>query len=132
MQKNIFDKLQLTQTAIDDERAIVLHRAAGYVSVEGKPGELRNAGIPAAGNGGGGFSVHSTVSDLLHWHQSLKMIALLQTVCCAVFIDRNRCFDHSLHSRIAQIRFNITAREADWLDYGPICGDRKVDGALCK
>lgn len=71
MQRNIFDKLQLTQTAIDDEQAIVLHRAAGYMPVEGKPGELRNAPIPAAGSGGGGASAHSTVSDMLHWHQAL-------------------------------------------------------------
>lgn len=71
LQKNIFDKLKLSQSSVDDEQAIVPHRAAAYSPVEGKPGEFRNTAFPTAINGGGGTSMHSTVGDLLRWHQAL-------------------------------------------------------------
>jgi D-alanyl-D-alanine carboxypeptidase len=70
MQKNIFEKLGLAQTAIDDPLLIVPHRAAGYSPVEGTPGALRNR-PPLIFNGGGGVSGISTVGDLLRWHDAL-------------------------------------------------------------
>jgi len=71
LQKNIFDRLKLSHTSVDDEQAIVAHRAGAYSPVAEKPGEFRNTPFPAAINGGGGASIHSTVGDLLRWHEAL-------------------------------------------------------------
>jgi D-alanyl-D-alanine carboxypeptidase len=70
MQKNIFEKLGLAQTAINEQLQIVPHRAAGYSPVEGTPGAVRNRPAPIF-TGGGGFSGISTVGDLLRWHDAL-------------------------------------------------------------
>jgi D-alanyl-D-alanine carboxypeptidase len=70
MQKNVFDKLRLTQTSIEDEKTVLSDCATGYMKVEGTPGYTA-AGRRGGGNGGGGASGLSTVNDLLHWHDAL-------------------------------------------------------------
>jgi D-alanyl-D-alanine carboxypeptidase len=70
MQKNVFDKLRLNQTLIEDEKTVLSDCATGYMTVEETPG-YRAAGSRGGGNGGGGASGLSTVNDLLHWHDAL-------------------------------------------------------------
>jgi D-alanyl-D-alanine carboxypeptidase len=69
MQKNVFDRLRLTQTSIEDGKKDSPGAAAGYNRVEGKPGYTPVASHGA--NGGGGASGLSTVTDMLHWHDAL-------------------------------------------------------------
>jgi CubicO group peptidase (beta-lactamase class C family) len=69
MRKNVFDKLGLNQTRIEDEKTDPSGCAVGYNRVEGKPG-YSPAARPGA-NGGGGASGLSTVNDMLRWHDAL-------------------------------------------------------------
>lgn len=68
MQRNIFDKLALTRTSIEDPKAVIADSAAGYMPRESGG---YNSPLPLDGNGGGGTSCLSNVTDLLHWHDAL-------------------------------------------------------------
>lgn len=68
LEARFFGPLKLDHTALDDERAIVPGRVAGY---EGGPGKYRNAAPISMTIPGGAGAMRSTADDLAHWNAAL-------------------------------------------------------------
>ena len=71
MAENIFQRIGLAHTAMDEIEDIVPLRAAGYNRVPGKPGAFTNTKyIPYTTPGPAG-GLRSTVGDMGHWYEAL-------------------------------------------------------------
>jgi CubicO group peptidase (beta-lactamase class C family) len=71
LETNIIAPAGITTTVADREDDVVLHRASGYVPVEGKSGHFRNAPFFSMDNAGGAGALRSTAVDLARWQQAL-------------------------------------------------------------
>ena len=76
--ERMFEPLQMTQTRVVDWSAIVPHRAAGYVQLEGplQNGYYMSPTIMASASGG----LYSTVLDLVKWDAALYTEQLVSQV----------------------------------------------------
>ena len=71
LKARIFDKLALSQTAMDDVLAIVPNRASGYDLVKDSKGEFRNTTYASMTWPAGAGAMRSTIGDLAKWHDAL-------------------------------------------------------------
>jgi D-alanyl-D-alanine carboxypeptidase len=67
----IFDKVGLSQTALDDVQEIVPGRASGYDFVRGSNGVFHNTTYASMTWPGGAGAMRSSVGDLAKWHYAL-------------------------------------------------------------
>jgi len=71
MTSEIFDKLGMADTAADDARDVVRHRASGYSLIGGTPGRFRNADFTDMSVPYAAGALRSTVTDLARWNVAL-------------------------------------------------------------
>ncbi len=82
--------LGLTDTAYDDERAIVPHRAKGYQIRDGKLAYPMPLSVSVAAGGG---AMRSTAADLLRWQEALLGGKLLKPESLALMIEPTKLRD---------------------------------------
>ncbi len=68
---NVTSPAGIQNTAIDDERDVVLHRASGYSPIAASHGRYKNAPYFSMAVAGGAGGLRSTALDLAKWHQAL-------------------------------------------------------------
>lgn len=71
MKSEIFDKLGMTDTAADDARDVVPHRASGYSLIGGTPGKFRNADFTDMSVPYAAGALRSTAGDMARWNAAL-------------------------------------------------------------
>lgn len=71
MKTEIFDKLGMVDTAVDDARDVVPHRASGYTLIKGVPGQFRNADFTDMSVPYAAGALRSTVGDMARWNAGL-------------------------------------------------------------
>lgn len=71
MKSEIFDKLGMTDTAADDARDVVPHRASGYSLIGGTPGKFRNADFTDMSVPYAAGALRSTAGDMGRWNAAL-------------------------------------------------------------
>lgn len=71
LKERLFDKLGMSQTAIDAVQDIVPNRASGYDPIKGSKGEFYNTTYLSMTVPGGAGAMRSTVGDLAKWHYAL-------------------------------------------------------------
>ncbi|MBY8826180.1 serine hydrolase domain-containing protein [Sphingomonas colocasiae] len=88
--------LGLTDTAYDDERAIVPRRAKGYVLRDDKLAYPMPLSVSVAGGGG---AMRSSAADMLRWNQALLEGKLLKPESLAMMIEPTKLNDGRLTSQ---------------------------------
>jgi D-alanyl-D-alanine carboxypeptidase len=71
LKTKIFDRLGMVDTAADDARDVVPHRASGYSLIKGAPGQFRNADFTDMSVPYAAGALRSTVEDLARWNAGL-------------------------------------------------------------
>jgi CubicO group peptidase (beta-lactamase class C family) len=71
MQKEIFDKLGMADTAADDASDVVRGRATGYKLMGGVPGKFRNADFTDMSVPYAAGALRSTANDMARWNAAL-------------------------------------------------------------
>jgi CubicO group peptidase (beta-lactamase class C family) len=95
----IFEKLGMTRTSYENEREIVKNRAAGYSTVQAKPGTFQNATYISMRTPGGAGAMLSTVGDLAKWHRALFNGDVVSTASFKEMTTAARLNDGSLAVR---------------------------------
>lgn len=75
LRKNVFDRLEMSDSGYDWPAPILKNRAAGYV--KGSSGELTNAAFLDMGQPYAAGSLYSTVLDLYKWDRALRSTKVL-------------------------------------------------------
>ena len=71
MKAEIFDKLEMADTAVDDARDVVPGRASGYSLVGGVAGKFRNADFTDMSVPYAAGALRSTAQDMVRWNAAL-------------------------------------------------------------
>ncbi|MBS0417018.1 MAG: beta-lactamase family protein [Proteobacteria bacterium] len=71
LQEQIFTKLGMTHSAIDDNETVVEHRAVGYDPSPARPGTFQRAQFAAMSGAKWSGGIRSTLGDLVRWHDAL-------------------------------------------------------------
>lgn len=71
LQEQIFAKLGMVHSAIDDNETLVPHRAVGYDPSQARPGAFQHAQFSSMTGAKWSGGIRSTVGDLVRWHHAL-------------------------------------------------------------
>jgi len=103
--------LGLTDTAYDDERAIVPRRSKGYGVRDGKIVFALPLAVSVSGGAG---SLRSTATDMLRWHQALLGGKLLKPESLALMLQPGRLSD----GRLSTVNLKPDAQGRPPMNYG--------------
>jgi len=71
LQEQIFAKLGMAHSALDDNETLVPHRAVGYDPSQAEPGTFQHAQFFSMTGAKWSGGIRSTVGDLVRWHHAL-------------------------------------------------------------
>ena len=99
LRSEIFDPLELHDTAVDDLALIVPDRARGYDPSKAAPSGFRNAEFLPLSVAGPAGAIRSTAADLLQWHLALFGGKVLQPALLKEMTTPARLKDGRLGSK---------------------------------
>jgi D-alanyl-D-alanine carboxypeptidase len=127
LREQIFDKLGMAHSAVDDNETLVAHRAVGYDAIQNQPGDFQRTQFFSMSGAKWSGGMRSTVGDLVRWHHALLAGQVLAPGMLEQMLSPARLLD-GRPARQGQVPANQATESMAAGDYGLGLNFSKLDG----